>query len=76
MYCAASVFIDDHTSRPLIIFTYSDIDDNQKVFSDGKVASSLFKLIAIKVVQHKQEATISKEEIKDLISRAKDEKKG
>ncbi|KAI9260386.1 hypothetical protein EDC94DRAFT_674112, partial [Helicostylum pulchrum] len=72
---AASVFVDDHSSHSITIFTYCDKDDNQKIFSDGIIVSSLFKSIALKVIRDKEEATIIKEEIEDLISRAKDEKK-
>jgi hypothetical protein len=72
---ATSAFVDDHTSQPLTIFTYVDIDDNQKVFSDGKIASSLFKLIAMKVNKYEEEATIIREDIEVMISKAKNGKK-
>ncbi|KAI8365705.1 hypothetical protein BD560DRAFT_401427 [Blakeslea trispora] len=72
---SSSVFVDDHTSQPLTIFTYVDLDDNRKSSSDGKIASAVFKMIAIQVIKHQNEATVSRKEVEKFKSSAKNEKK-
>jgi hypothetical protein len=73
---SSSAFVDDHTAQPLTIFTYANLDDgNNKTESDGKICSLLFKMLALQVIKHQDDAVITIKSITKLQSSTKEDKK-
>jgi hypothetical protein len=57
---SSSVFVNDHRSRPYTIFSYADFDSGEQE-SSAKIASQLFREIAIAMITSKNDPLVPKQ---------------